>query len=296
MKIKKCKILLILFLFLMCFGLVGCDLSNPSTKSEELIALESLSTDVAMLESISKDYNENSFSKRTLIYVRCKRYNDTSWNTLGGTLENDFEDYVTNNDIESELEYLQTKELFVDTATKQNVDFIHYFATMNLEIINTTLGDLGGFGGDLCQLVKELKELNITDAQLLEETAKIKFNGQSSFGTEDLLADIDAVNTICIYNNLTESNKTIANAMLTYYTNLTQQQRLSTFCQNLFGDNINLNFNDKCTYLFNRLKNNYFISYLCNTYGINFNDNKTEFNICINLFTSYILNLDWTLL
>ena len=277
---------------MLCFGLVGCDLSNPCTKSEELIALESLNADVAMLESISKDYNENSFSKRTLVYVRCKRYNDTSWNTLGGTLESDFENYVENNQGEKELEYLQTKEFFIDTATKQNIDFIHYFATMNLQIVNTNFGDLGGFGGDLCQLVKELKELNISDVELLEETAKSKFNGQSSFGTEDLLADIDAVNTINIYNNLSGDNKKIANAMLTYYTNLTQHQRLNAFCQNIFGDNINLSYNDKCTYLFNRLKNNYLINYLCNTYGISFNNNQTEFEICIRLFTSYILNLE----
>ena len=293
MKFKGYNIFLIIFAFFMCFGLFGCDLSNPSLKTTQQVALESLVKDIEELENISKSYNENKFSERTLIYVRSKKYNDDSWNTLAGALEEDFENYVEIHQGEKNLSYLQTKDFFADTATIQNIDFVHLFATMNMELKGTTLGDLGGYGGDICQLVKELKDLNIQDTQLLEQTAKNKFNGQSSFGSEDLLADIDAVNVINIYNNSTENAKTIANCMLTYYTNLQQEQRLNLFCENLFGAKLNSTLSEKCDYLYTRLKNNYLLSYLCDDrYGINFNTNRQEFEICIRLFVEYISSIN----
>ena len=165
MKIKSVNIVFMFFIFIVCSLCFGCDLLNPNTKAEEQIELEKIVTDIRVLESISKNYNENEFCKRTLIYVRSEKYASEYWNALGGTLESDFKNFITNQSKGNGLSYLQTKEFYKDVVTKQNIDFLHCFATMNLEIINSTLGDLGGFGGDICQLVKELKQLNISDVE-----------------------------------------------------------------------------------------------------------------------------------
>ena len=286
---KKFKFIITLFVIILCASLMGCNLINPDETIKQ-IELQNIINDINRLEVISKNYNVENFNDRVLIYIRCKRYSTNQWNLLGGTLETDFESYVTTNQNGIDLSYLQTKEFFVDPITMKNIDFIHMFATMNLQLKNEMYGDLGGFGGDICQLVSDLSILDIDNENDLINEAKTKFNGISSFGYEDVLADIDAVNIINVYNDLQNDKKLISKSIETYYSNLSQKKRLSSFSNYLFG-NTNLSAEDKCENVLNRLKSNILITKLCQTYNIDFEQNEKEFNICINLFVNYITNI-----
>ena len=283
MKKKISYIFSILFALIFCFGMFGCTPMNS-----EQIAVEKLCLDIGELEHLSKSYKEKDCIKRVLIYVRCKRYNDYYWESLGGKLENDFEDYVQENYTEKDLSYLQTKNYLVDTATGKNIDFIHLFATMNLQLSGDALGCVGGFGGDICQLVQEIKNLNLSSEEEIQQAIVNRFNGESTFGSEDLLADLDAVNIINLYNEFEGDNKVISNSLLSYYYNLTQQNRINNFHNHIFSDNLNASIEDKCEYIFNQLQNNFGILGLCDKYGIDFDNNELEFKTSIRAFVEYI--------
>ncbi len=279
-KIKRFFIVLLIFLissnFFGCFDNAKINILNAD--------LDDVIQKIELLENISKDYDENDYIKRTMIYIRCKKYDSLQWTVLGGKLRNDFEGYVAQKQGETNLQELQYISYIIDPITETQIDFLHMFATMNLVFIDTQLGDLGGWGGDLCQLVKEVSNQTLTDKQL-ENLIRQKFNHESSFNSQDLLADIDAVNIINQYGK--QSQKSISKAMKNYYEYNSQEMRVENFKNYLFGEATNTNFDEKCTMLFDRLKNNSGIRELCNSYEIDFETNQKEFELCIKVFANF---------
>ena len=166
------------------------------------------------------------------------------------------------------------------------IDFVHMIATINLLISDSNMrADLGGWGGDICQLVQEIKSTDKTGAEL-KELVQSKFNKVSSFGKEDVLADLDAVNVYNIYKSL--KNKSFAGALFEYYKSLTNSVRKNNFRNYLFeGQNVNT-LSKKVDYLFNRLSGNYYLKILNNNYGISFDENENQFRVCLEVFIEYL--------
>ena len=252
-------------------------------QNENTIALKAIIDDVERLEEISKSYKQASYEKRVLIFVRCKRYNGTLWNIAGGSLETDFEGYVAEHQGEDDLFYLQTTNSIVDIVTEKSVDFVHQFACMNLAYQGKGAGDLGGWAGDLCQLAQEVK--NSTADKTYKQIALDLFNKNSSFGSEDVLADVDGANIMTIYTGM--ENKSISKAMAHYYKKMTNKIRFAKFNSYLFDES---NIQNKYEFIYNRMNNNYLISALCASYDINMTNDKAIFDACIEVFVDYVIS------
>ena len=273
--------------------------------SSDETAFEELINKIQKLESISKQYNidknsTNDAQVRVTQFIRQGRYSGFAWNLVGGTMESDFPSYVKDNQGNDDLMALQSYSYFTIPHTNDQVDFVHMMALMNVAIIsdeeNIGNTDLAGWGGDLCQLVAELKEKNLTGSAL-QESACALFNGTtSSFSCYDLTADLDALNVVNVYKRL-NSNKSISYAMKEYYKGLTTNQRKTDFLSIDFAD-----YFDKTTgkltktqtemteIIIERLSANPLISYWCSQNGVNFTDDAQEFNACAMAFAKYFID------
>ena len=260
------------------------DENVPQTQEE--IDFAKFIADYQKLENMSKEYNSSGYQKRVLVYIRSSKYNSTQWNMLGGTLESDFVTYVQEHD--NSVEYLRTKEILTYPNSTNQIDFVHMIATLNLVMTgDNNSADLGGWGGDLCQLVSEIKTTDKTGVEL-KDFVLTKFNKNSSFGAQDVIADLDAVNIYNIYKN--QSEKSFAKAMKDYYRNITESVRKTSFTAYLF-QNQNLSITQqKVDYLLSRLSNNFYIVYLNSTYGISFENNEELFKTCLTVFVEYLCN------
>ncbi len=255
----------------------------PTTPEE--LAFEKFTNDLLALEALSKQYNQTNYISRVVIYIRSSKYNTNQWSILGGSIDEDFANYVHNNN--AELEYLRTKEVLTYPGSNEEIDFIHMIATINLSMIgNEMYSDLGGWGGDLCQLVKEIKNTDKTDDEL-KTMVEQKFNHNSSFGSQDVLADFDAINITNLYNNLSE--KSLAKAIKKYYrevTNITRKDGVKSY---LFDGKNNLEtISQKVDFLYSRLCNNQLLVYLNNTYEIDFENHKNLFDACLTVFVEFL--------
>lgn len=167
--------------------------------------------EVDKLEGYAKDYITSSGSTATSTelvfqYLRRSRYNDSKWSLLLGAVDTNFVTYVdslggvniTNNS------YL------VDNGTEKRVDFIHMIAALNCYYKNgdsvklggfiTASSDYAGWAGDLISYLEEINTYRTTnsitdfDALLKYSNELLGTNKSSMFGSDDMLADLDALN------------------------------------------------------------------------------------------------------
>lgn len=282
----KIKLFTIIFL-IACFMLTGC-LPNeqPENISPTQQQFNSLVYDIKNLENISKNYNNNDYIKRTLIYIREGRYNSSEWQTIGGTNEQDFANYVAQNYENAVL--LQTLANFTIPSTEEKVDFVHMVATINVVFLKSgnNQSDLAGWGGDLMQLVKEIKDLGCTSDQL-PLVAKQKFNAQdSTFGKEDVCADLDAVN---IASLMIANNSSLSTEMKNYYNNLSSTSRKNTFVSNVFGKTFN-STNELTETIVTRITSNFMLYYWGYKNGVSFQDDLPIINACTSALSQFLLS------
>ena len=280
-----CVILLIFTCALALFACVKAGVKEEYIpKTQEELEFKQFIDDYRSLEKLSKAYNSSNYQKRVLVYIRSSRYNSNQWNILGGSVDEDFVAFVHENG--EGLEYLRTKEKLTYPNSDDEIDFVHMIATINLLNTNSSnMADLGGWGGDICQLVQEIKGIEKTGTEL-KELVQSKFNNSSSFGRQDLLADLDAVNIYNIYK--LQKNKSFADAFASYYKTATDSNRISEFRSYLFAGQSVDNLSQRVDYLFNRLSGNYYLKILNNSYGISFEDNENQFRICLEVFIEYL--------
>lgn len=268
-------------------------------------AFEELIGKIEKLENISKQYNidknsTNDAQVRVLQYLRQARYSGFTWNLVGGTMENDFTQYVLDNQGEDDLSSLQTLEYFTIPKTNKQVDFVHMMAIMNVAIksgaSNTVYNDLVGWGGDLCQLAVELKGKNLTGSAIQESAYNLFNNTSSSFSCYDLTADLDAINVVSLYERL-NSNKSISYAMKEYYKGLTTNQRKTDFLSIQFADyfdnttgKITKTQAETASIILDRLSGNGLITYWCSQNGVNFTNDAEEFTACAMAFAKYFID------
>lgn len=269
---------------------------NAEEKTEEQKQFEQLLKKINKLEEISVKYNnefssENNAFKRVFQYIRATRYNTTQWNLLGGTIEQDFMQYVQDNQGEFNLQSLQNLDYFIIPSTKEKVDFVHMMAIINVVVANgidaNSPNDLVGWGGDFCQLVAQIKPLNLTGEQLKQKANELLGNDVSTFGAQDICADFDAINISSIFIQM--QTKSISVAMKQYYNNFVKSTRNSDFLKNAFAETYTSE-NTLAAAFTERLTNNLYISMWCKQNNVSMTEDIEIFNAVAISLAKYLFD------
>ena len=189
-------------------------------------------------------------------YVRCgvEKYTGGSWTMLAGEEKTDFTKYVTNQDAANGTTAGALRSLTEFTLPNgDEADFVHMFGCMDISYHTmktnasaaTINGDLGGWGGDICDLIDYTKKYSPLTSTTVEDMAyELRTDGKHlgyddpsedddvhSFGILDLYGDLDAY---YIVRNLADG-KTISTIMNSYFNgNLTDKFRAEFLVRNRF--------------------------------------------------------------
>ena len=177
----------------------------------------------------------------TLSYTRTGDYNTTIWQLTAGVRDTEFESYVNSSDAElASLQALHT----VTLPTGEKIDFGHLLASMNL--VYNGIPITGSWGGD-CQQLAQQYYGQAQDAAGYAAAMRATFNidddgSLSKFGDQDLRADMDSV----IVGSKVTQDTDLADALRSYYENLTEYDRAKEFISLSFGtqDTSNSSFSD----------------------------------------------------
>ena len=177
----------------------------------------------------------------TLSYTRTGDYNTTIWQLTAGVRDTEFESYVNSSDAElASLQALHT----VTLPTGEKIDFGHLLASMNL--VYNGIPITGSWGGD-CQQLAQQYYGQAQDAAGYAAAMRATFNmdddgSLSKFGDQDLRADMDSV----IVGSKVTQDTDLADALRSYYENLTVYDRAKEFISLSFGtqDTSNSSFAD----------------------------------------------------
>lgn len=177
----------------------------------------------------------------TLSYTRTGDYNTTIWQLTAGVRDTEFESYVNSSDAElASLQALNT----VTLPTGEKIDFGHLLASMNL--VYNGIPITGSWGGD-CQQLAQQYYGQAQDAAGYAAAMRATFNidddgSLSKFGDQDLRADMDSV----IVGSKITQDTDLADALRSYYENLTEYDRAKEFISLSFGtqDTSNSSFAD----------------------------------------------------
>ena len=201
-------------------------------------SINGMANNMQRLADLATQYKQSSgvnisVNELVLQYIRRgARYSGGNWPSVAGQINAGFVTFVGNNS--SDLAgYFNDSVVIKDPLTQNEVDFVHWAATLNGLIYDTGWSDAGyksligeahidnlcGWAGDLQTLVRDvITQTNNSDdysvlyarASKLMGTTDASLN--STFPMNDLLADTDAFN---IYNKLGSSS--LVNAFKTYY-------------------------------------------------------------------------------
>ena len=166
----------------------------------------------------------------TLSYTRTGDYNTTIWQLTAGVRDTEFESYVNSSDAElTSLQSLNT----VTLPTGEKIDFGHMLAAMNL--VYNGIPITGSWGGD-CQQLAQQYYGQAQDAAGYAAAMRATFNidddgSLSKFGDQDLRADMDSV----IVGSKVTQDTDLADALRSYYENLTEYDRAKEFISLSFG-------------------------------------------------------------
>lgn len=257
---------------------------------------EQLLNMIEKLEQISSQYNvdksvSTSPQLRALQYIRQTRYNTNQWNSLAGGMEGDFSEYVAQNQGTYTLTNLQSYLNFTVPTTLEEIDFVHMISIMNVacytSVTTYSVVDLAGWLGDIIQLAGQIKRLNLSQQQAIQKCVELFGTTEnSSFGYYDLLADLDSINLMQIYEN--SQNKSISNLIENYYATINHQTRKANFIQTTFGTN---QTKQAMIAAANERLNSMYMVIWCNEENINLNNSydKAIVDKLIELFIDYII-------
>ena len=166
----------------------------------------------------------------TLSYTRTGDYNTTIWQLTAGVRDTEFESYVNSSDAElASLQALHT----VTLPTGEKIDFGHLLASMNL--VYNGIPITGSWGGD-CQQLAQQYYGQAQDAAGYAAAMRATFNMDddgtlSRFSNGDLRADLDSV----VVGSKVTKDTDLAEALRSYYANLTEYDRAKEFISLSFG-------------------------------------------------------------
>ena len=170
------------------------------------------------------------------------RYNDGNWKTLAGEEIVEFTSFVEKQDQINGTSVMDLRDIVIDDFRLPNgdlTDFGHMFGTMNIAYIAATAAaDLGGWAGDLCDLLLFSKEYGNVPAGSVEQMADyIRSNcfgvdADNAFGMDDFYADLDAFYLISKFKG---GNEKLSTIMESYFSaSLTDSDRAAYFLNNRF--------------------------------------------------------------
>ena len=171
-----------------------------------------------------------------------ERYNDGNWKTLAGEEIVGFTSFVEEQDQVNGTNAMDLRDIVIDDFRLPNgdlTDFGHMFGTMNIAYIAATAtADLGGWAGDLCDLLLYSKEYGNVPAGTIEKMADyIRTNcfgvdADDAFGMDDFYADLDAFYLISKFKG---GNQKLSTLMEGYFAaELTDSDRAAYFLNNRF--------------------------------------------------------------
>ena len=233
------RLLAMLFLLLGLF----CAAALPAHAEDDYnTTLDRLSR----LQALARDFSSSRDDAPdpivlTLSYTRTGDYNTTIWQLTAGVRDTEFESYVNSSDAElASLQSLNT----VTLPTGEKIDFGHMLASMNL--VYNGIPITGSWGGD-CQQLAQQYYGQAQDAAGYAAAMRATFNidddgSLSKFGDQDLRADMDSV----IVGSKVTQDTDLADALRSYYENLTEYDRAKEFISLSFGtqDTSNSSFAD----------------------------------------------------
>ncbi len=255
-----------------------------SGKPENDWALSVFCSQLEETESLAKLYfGENSF-RNTLVYIRSKRYGDIYWNTLAGASDPIFEQFVLENSVLNSAELRYVQSIFIP-STSDVVDFVHMVGTMNMALNGREAGDLGGFAGDITQLVQDIAG-TVGEFEEIYAVALSRFGESGGFDYPDVLADIDAINLIARAHN---SGASFAQIFKEYYIELTHSKRIDEYLLNEFGKQ-HFNTGELRTIVYNRVIDNISIKLLFAKEGISMTKHSDCIKACCYVYADYLLS------
>lgn len=271
----------------------GCN-ENYTPIDEETIQAQKdfnmLLDKIDELEILSYRYNKEDYIDRVCIYIRCEKYNTQEWNSLGGEIDQYFENYVFQNQTKN-VYSLKTLNSFTIPSTKESVDFVHLFATLNILLKTDSVPascDLSGWGGDIMQLASSIKDCNETGSGLYAYIKAIFNSKNGAFNAEDVCADIDAVN---LANILKQNNTSIKENFISYYKNISRENVKTNFIQNVFGD-IYSSLSSLQEDMYAKVTKNNLLIYwgMKNNFNIKDTRNAEILKTCCDVFAEYLFN------
>ena len=228
--------MLVVLLAVFCGAALPVHADDYDTTIDRLSRLQALAREFSASQSDTPDPIE-----LTLAYTRVGSYNTTIWQLTAGTRDPEFEAYVNSSDPDvAALQDVTTVAL----PNGENVDFGHLLASLNL--VYNGLPITGSWGGD-CQELAQQYYGQASDAAGYAEAMRATFNidddgTRSKLGDQDLHADLDSV---VIGSQITKDTD-LAEALRSYYANLTDYDRASRFISLSFGtvDTADASFGD----------------------------------------------------
>ena len=228
--------MLVVLLAVFCGAALPVHADDYDTTIDRLSRLQALAREFSASQSDTPDPIE-----LTLAYTRVGSYNTTIWQLTAGTRDPEFEAYVNSSDPDvAALQDVTTVAL----PNGENVDFGHLLASLNL--VYNGLPITGSWGGDCQELAQQYYE-QASDAAGYAEAMRATFNIDddgtlSKLGDQDLHADLDSV---VIGSQITKDTD-LAEALRSYYANLTDYDRASRFISLSFGtvDTADASFGD----------------------------------------------------
>ena len=275
--------------------------NNSTYNQAEYQNFDKIINKIKTLEEISLRYNQEKGSTedanlRVLKYIKEVRYNGIAWNVLVGSLDSDFIQYVKDNQpSDMDLSSLQQTEFLTDPKTKENVDFLHMIAVVNVILKcgfeNYTNVDLASWGGDICQLAIQLKRTGLSGSALQAKADEL-FNGDanSSFSRYDVLANVDAFNIANLYFNL--GNSTISSVLEQYYKLSSTHYRNTIYLQKALpeiyeNNEICVTKDEFKQILISRVDNNNLINFWSTTLGESYSTLTEQVRVSVNSFADY---------
>lgn len=228
--------MLVVLLAVFCGAALPVHADDYDTTIDRLSRLQALAREFSASQSDTPDPIE-----LTLAYTRVGSYNTTIWQLTAGTRDPEFEAYVNSSDPDvAALQDVTTVAL----PNGENVDFGHLLASLNL--VYNGLPITGSWGGD-CQELAQQYYGQASDAAGYAEAMRATFNIDddgtlSKFGDQDLHADLDSV----VVGSQVTKDTDLAEALRSYYANLTDYDRASRFISLSFGtvDTADASFGD----------------------------------------------------
>ena len=202
------------------------------TTLDQLSELQSLAESYA-----DKQGGDTDPIELMLAYTRMGAYNDTVWQLTAGSKDPDFETYVL--DQNGDLADLMGMGN-ISLPNGQAIDFGHLLASINLVYRGVPI--TGSWGGDCMELAQQFSgQASDVDGYIsLMQSSLGSEDGTSTFGAEDLRADLDSIN---IGSQLT-ADTNLADLMRTYYADLSDYDRAYRFTALSFGNVNTGNTND----------------------------------------------------